>query len=169
MTETTGIQVTVNFNDQSLMASIMRIIRSADDPSPIMKNLATAGEVSTRKRFENQAGPDGTPWKKSLRAQITGSKTLIKDGHLLDSITSDSGRDWAAWGTNRPYGPIHQLGGVIKPKTAGGGLRFRLTGGAWIFKRQVVMPARPYLGVNEEDESNISEIVMNSLRSKFLP
>jgi phage virion morphogenesis protein len=153
-----GIQFSIRYDDAAVRSAITGLIDLGRDPAPVMRDLAMYGEASTRERFETQTAPDGTPWKKSLRARLTGGKTLTQSGHLGNSITSDSGRDWAAWGTNMIYGRIHQLGGEIKPK-AGGSLRFKLATGAWVKARKVTMPDRPYLGVNEADEVELTRIV----------
>jgi len=141
----------------------MGLVDLGEDTAPVMRDLAAYGEASTRERFETEIGPDGKPWKKSLRAMITGGKTLTKAGHLGNSIASDSGRDWAAWGSNMIYARIHQLGGEIKPKVPGGMLRFRLANGGFISVAKVTMPARPYLGVSEEDETEMIALIQRRI------
>lgn len=131
------------------------------NPEPLLRDIAFLGENSTRERFRSQTGPDGQRWKPSLRAQLFGGKTLTKDGHLGDSITSTADRTTAAWGTNRIYAAIHQFGGEIKAKAAGG-LRFKI-GERWTTKRQVTLPARPFLGVSAEDEQDILDLVSDHL------
>jgi phage virion morphogenesis protein len=159
-----GIFVHVSHDDSSIRAAMMGVIALGQNPAPIMRDLAAYGESSTRDRFHTETDPDGKPWKKSLRAQISGGKTLTKAGHLGDSITSDSGRDWAAWGSNMIYARIHQLGGVIKPKVAGGKLRFRLANGAFVSVAQITMPKRGYLGVNKDDEAEMISLVHRRIR-----
>ena len=44
-----------------------------------------------------------------------------------------------------PYARIHELGGVIRPRKAGGYLQFKVRDGNWVKVRAVNMPARPYL------------------------
>jgi phage virion morphogenesis protein len=131
------------------------------DPQPLLQDIAFLGENSTRERFRSQTGPDGQRWKPSLRAQLFGGKTLTKDGHLGDSITSTADRTSAAWGTNRIYAAIHQFGGEIKAKGAGG-LRFKI-GERWSNKRQVTIPARPFLGVSADDEQDILALVSDHI------
>lgn len=160
----TGVSVQVSFDDAGLRGALMGFVALGENPAPVMRDLAAYGEASTRERFHTEAGPDGKPWKKSLRALLTGGKTLTQSGHLGDSVTSDSGHDWAAWGSNMIYARIHQLGGIIKPKVAGGMLRFRLANGSFRSVRQVIMPARPYLGVNEDDEYEMAAIIQRRIR-----
>lgn len=134
----------------------------AGNPQPLLQAIAMLGESSTRARFRSQTGPDGQSWQPSLRAQMTGGKTLTKDGHLGDSISSTADSYTAQWGTNRIYAAIHQFGGTIKAKGSGG-LRFNIPGFGWVNKRQVTIPARPFLGVSAEDEQDILELASNHI------
>lgn len=158
-----GVSFKVSYDDTRLRSALTGLIALGQDPAPVMLDLAAYGETSTRARFDTEIGPDGEKWKPSLRAQLTGGKTLTDSGHLRDSLTRDSGRDWAAWGSNRIYARIQQLGGVIKPKS-GGKLRFRLANGGFRSVAQVTLPARPYLGVNKNDEAEMISLIQLRLR-----
>lgn len=134
--------------------TLAEVARRAGNLAPLMKGVAGWLESSTRLRFQTNLGPSGAPWKPSMRARLTGGRTLVEHGILRDSITSDSGDDFAAVGTNDPRGPIHQFGGVIKPVTAKA-LRFALPGGGFRTVRSVTMPARPFLGLSAVDIEEI--------------
>lgn len=113
------------------------------------------GEITTR--FENETGPDGQPWEKSYRAREEGGKTLSKSGWLEDSIARNHTADRLEIGTAVKYAAIHQYGGEIKPKKADK-LAFRI-GGHLIMTDKVDMPARPYLGFNDDDEAELVNII----------
>ena len=157
-----GILIRAEIEDSGIRAKLMALIALGQDPSEALRDIATLGEDSTRKRFHLQISPEGNRWKPSLRAQLRGGKTLKKDGHLIGSITSRSGRTFAEWGTNRVYGAIHQMGGTIKPKGAGS-LRFRLANGAFVSTDKVEIPARPYLGVNDENAADILDLLTDRI------
>lgn len=148
----------VQIDDTEIRSSLQRLLALGSNPAPAMRDIAALGESTTRLRFRSQIGPDGKRWKPSLRAQINGGRTLTKDGHLSGSISADHGRDYAEWGVNRIYAAIHQFGGVIRAKSAGA-LKFRLPGGGFAVVKAVRMPARPYLGVNDTDRSDILNIL----------
>lgn len=58
-------------------------------------------------------------------------------------------------GTNKIYAGIHQFGGTIHAKNAEF-LTFRLPGGLGVRRvKEVEMPARPFLGLSTEDESEL--------------
>ncbi len=141
----TGITYHIDVDDRQVQAMLQRLIAFGSNPAGAMQEIATYGESSTRLRFRDQFGPDGQAWLPSLRVQEHGGKTLIKDRHLLDSIVSNSGGDFAEWGSNVIYAAIHQFGGQ-----AGRGLKTEI-------------PARPSFGINEEDETSILNIVNRHL------
>lgn len=146
-----GILFSIQQDDRRVRAVLTQLIALGRNPAPAMEDLAVIGENTTRERFSTQLDPQGQRWKPSLRAQINGGKTLTKDGHLGDSLTHVSSSKLAEWGTNRIYGRIHQLGGVIKPKNASN-LRFRLASGAFVSTKEVIMPQREFLGLSRNDE-----------------
>lgn len=152
----------IEVTDASLLAALRRLAGAMADTAPIMADIAALGEESTRQRFRTQTGPDGKPWKPSLRAQITGGRTLTQDGHLAASISSRSGRDWAEWGANRIYAAIHQFGGVIRARNAKA-LRFALAGGGFATVQSVKIPARPFLGLSTDDVADIVHIIETRL------
>jgi phage virion morphogenesis protein len=145
-------------DDARVLGAIRNLLALGHDGTPVMRDIATLGENTTRMRFRTETGPDGQRWKPSMRAQIHGGRTLTKDGHLAGSISSNAGKDYAEWGVNRVYAAVHQFGGTIRPKRAGA-LRFRLANGAFATVKQVRIPARPYLGASDDDREDILDIV----------
>lgn len=146
----------IKVDDADIRGALQRLIALGNNPAPALQDVAALGESSTRLRFRTETGPDGQRWKPSLRAQISGGRTLTKDGHLSGSVSASSGKDFAEWGVNRIYAAIHQFGGVIRAK--GGALKFAIPGGGFAVVKAVTMPARPYLGVNDDDKSDILAI-----------
>lgn len=157
-----GVKYRITIDDRQVNAALDRLISVGQHPREVMKDIATYGENSTRDRFKSGTDPDGAAWKPSRRVQERGGKTLIDSGRLLNSITSDSGDNFAEWGSNAIYAAIHQAGGEIHPKTAKA-LFFRTPGGEMVRVKKVTIPARPYLGINAEDEANIVDIVNKHL------
>lgn len=147
----------IEINDDEVLGSLQRLIALGRNQQPALQEVAALGEASTRMRFRLQIGPDGKRWKASIRALFAGGKTLTKDGHLSGSINGRAGADFAEWGVNRIYAAIHQFGGVILPKLASA-LKFAIPGGGFAVVKAVRMPARPYLGVNDADRSDILDV-----------
>lgn len=105
---------------------------------------------STLQRFKDGVDPDGQPWPKSQRVLgqtrgkgRKGSKTLVDTGRLRSSLTVVASADESVVGSNTIYARIHQFGGK-----AG---------------RGVQLPARAYLGVNDDNRKIIAAIVEDAI------
>lgn len=124
--------------------------------------------TSTIQRFKDEEDPEGKPWIPSIRAQEENGKTLTKSGRLRRSIKTKADSSGFAVGTNRISARTHQLGDegrVIRARKAKG-LRFRV-GGKWFTKKKVIVtiPARPYLGISDDDMRNIVEMLEGVMES----
>lgn len=157
-----AIVIQIDVDDSKVQAMLQRLIAFGSHPRKAMEDIATYGENSTRQRFVDQAGPNGAAWLPSHRVMEKGGKTLIKDRHLLDSIVSSAGDNGAEWGSNLIYAAIHQIGGDIVPKSADS-LFFKLPDGSGRKVKKVTIPPRPYLGINDQDEENILDIINGHL------
>ncbi len=140
-------------------AALGALLARSEDLSPLMDRIGMAMETTTAERFEAGVAPDGTPWKPSRKP---AGKTLIKDGFLKGSVTHRAGRDQVEIGTNKIYARIHQFGGTIRAKD-GGKLTFKLPGLGFVSVDQVIIPARPFLGVSSEDEAEIEALTADYL------
>lgn len=124
------------------------------DLSPLMRGIAAYLRTSTVRRFETNVGPDGVAWKPSLRVRLYGGQTLVQRGLLRDSIIDDSGRDFAAVGTNDPRAAAHQFGVTIRPRNARN-LAFNLPGVGFRMVKSVTLPPRPFIGLSTGDVDEI--------------
>ena len=138
------------------------------DYEGLNQSIAESLRTSTRLRFRSGVGPDDKPWKRSLRANdMKKGKTLVETARLRNSIRGRATKELAEVGTNVIYAARHQFGDkqpmVIKAKKAKA-LRFKV-GGRWVSKKQVTvqLPARPYLGINEDDREEIKSIMETCL------
>ncbi|KRU23297.1 phage virion morphogenesis protein [Psychrobacter piscatorii] len=97
----------------------------------------------TEERFYNQHGLDRQPWLPSKRAIEQGGDTLRKDGRLLASLTYIALPDGVKWGTNVVYARMMHYGGkkALFPHLWGD------------------IPARPFLGMNENDRASVLNII----------
>jgi phage virion morphogenesis protein len=148
--------------DENVSAALDRALGFSGDLTPAMKELATYFEGVTKERFETGIGPDGKAWKPSQRVVEHGGKTLKLHGDLQTSITSTYGPDFAEVGPERSFGAaiyaaIHQFGGIILPR-----LKKALSFGGRIVSR-VVMPARPYVGFRQADQSRAAAVLSDFL------
>lgn len=163
-----GATLEITYRDAEVQALARRLGRTLGQPDT-QSLMQAIGEVvlsRTMLRFERGMGPGGARWQKSLAALREGRQTLIKSGYLRDSINA-AGPQVAATsvevGTNVPYASVHQEGAVIPPHVvkARRGKALRIPGIG--FRRQVnhpggEIPARPFLGIDAEDERAILDI-----------
>ncbi len=127
------------------------------DLTELMDRIGMAMETSTQERFETETAPDGGKWQPSIRARVQGGKTLTLSGRLANSITHRATGDSVEIGTNLIYANTHQEGATIRAKS--GRLAFNLPGGLGLRRpEQVVIPARPFVGLGGDDEETIVEL-----------
>ena len=111
--------------------------------------------LSTDDRFKNQTDPEGRPWA-SLNAEYAawkrkfhGHDRILKlRGYLRDTLRYQATDASVAIGSNRIYSAIHQFGGQ-----AGRG-------------HKATIPARPYLGVSDDDVAAILEIIEDAFAAR---
>ena len=139
--------VSLEIDSATLDAALARVAAVLSRPNAAMDRIGRYLVASTLQRFERERGPGGKPWLKSARAIADGGRTLTDTGRLRGSIAhtvTDGGRAVEV-GSNVLYAAIHQFGG-----RAGRG-------------RRVTLWARPYLGIDEQDRTNILGIVARAL------
>jgi phage gpG-like protein len=132
------------------------------DKRRINAALAEGVRESTLERFKESRSPEGKRWKTSIRAASEGGKTLIDTSQLRNSIRSSSDDSGFSVGTNVKHAATHQFGTqgrTIRARRAKT-LRFQI-GGAWGSKKKgrINIPARPFLGLSDEDMQEIKSTV----------
>lgn len=162
----TGVIITVD--DAEVRQAFSQLAALGDDLTPVMDEIGAALVASTLLRFEDGQGPGGVPWKKSRRAEEQGGQTLVDTGLLRQSITHQPGPRGVDVGTPDKRAAIHQFGGRIEAKTARG-LRFNLPwevkpgDDGWRIVKSVTMPARPFIGVDQDDAREVVAIVADHI------
>lgn len=152
-------------------AGLRELARQLDqvdgDKRGALEAIGEGWESLVKGNFAAGTAPDGTPWKPSERARARGGKgTLVLSGDLRDNIRHDVlDDDTVEVGTNKVYAAAHQFGATIVPKKPGGVLRFKTATG-WVSARRVVLPARPFLGWNEDGDAMATEILEGFIARK---
>lgn len=140
-----AVEIQVKIEDQGLKDLLVKLQSRTSNLTPVMKTIGEIVRGSVVRNFEQEREPSGKRWQPSLRALIGGGKTLTDRAILRNSINVKAGRDRVAVGTNVVYAAIHQFGGK-----AGRG-------------HKVNLPARPFLGVRDEDWPEIKASVLDYL------
>lgn len=157
--------ITIEFDrllDARVDATLERLSKAVGNLQPTNDDIGAYLVGSTQRRFALQHGPDGTPWKPSIRAREESGQTLLKSRRLHDTIAHRATSDTIEVGSNLIYAGVHQLGATIHAKNVKN-LKFRI-GDRWISKPSVTIPARPFLGIDAEDIEEIDGIVMLHLQ-----
>lgn len=184
MTASILMDVRPEGNDQVVRA-LLRLRALGESPRPIWAAIANEGEQSTRRRFQQQTGPDGTKWKPSRRVAKSGGLTLVHTARLLRTIGHQSNASSAEWGTNVVYAGIHNNGGEIQRLAHSSWLRLRTDSAGRLLRQKdrqnlavfakathkrsverrytvgahtIKMPARPFLGVNDQDAAAFAHL-----------
>lgn len=163
---------TVFVNDGELMR-LRKALRKLNGSTLKEMNQVIAETLrsSTKRRFNTSISPEGQPWKRSLRHEMSQHKTLVDTARLKNSILSKATEKGAEVGTNVIYASRHQFGDktplTIRAKTAKG-LRFKM-GDRWVTKKavRVKMPARPFLGISDEDMKEIKAVMDDVLKEQI--
>jgi len=151
-----GVRIELTGADAAI-AKLGQAEAALENPLGMYERIGDAMVESTRQRFDEGVEPDGSPWPISLRAQFEGGKTLIDSAALQRSITHIASSDQVEVGTNMEYAATHQFGATITPKSADA-LRFNIPGIGFITSQSVTIPARPFIGLSDEDEAEIEHI-----------
>ena len=153
-----AVSYKVDIADLGLSARFDQLAAQAEDMTDLMDNIGSVLINGARERISSSnVGPDGTPWPKSLRAELDGGKTLLLSAGLRDSITSEAARNEVTVGSNKIYAGVHQTGAVIRPINAEA-LSFTLADGSRVVAGAVEIPARPYLGISEAERDRIEDV-----------
>ncbi|SIP95980.1 phage virion morphogenesis protein [Bosea sp. TND4EK4] len=162
-----GIQLITRMDVSQAQSVFQRLSRAVSDTAPIMRAIGTGLVTSTQDRMDEGVGPDGATWAPLNPVYAAGKKGpgILREramrGGLQSSITYRARNDQVAVGSNKIYAAIHQQGGVIRPKGSGR-LVFRL-GNRIVHARSVTIPARPYLGISNEDREMIIDVLKGAL------
>ncbi|QRE74386.1 phage virion morphogenesis protein [Methylobacterium aquaticum] len=149
-----GVSITIDASEFGMAADRLRQFVSFD-PAPLMEEIAALGESQTRRRIsEEKTAPDGTPWEPNRN----GTPILTETGqHLLASVAFYASSEEAVWGAAWEFAHIHQEGAVIAAKNAPYLVFF--SGGAWHSAKSVTIPARPFVGLSDDNRAEIEDLV----------
>ena len=136
-----GARVRLGFDDSQWQTALDSLQRVGADLSRPLREVGEYLVSETTERFKVGKAPDGSAWSAPQR----GGTPLVDHGHLRDSVTYAVRHGEVMVGSGMVYAAIHQFGGK-----AGRG-------------RRVNIEARPFLGVNDDDNREIGRIFTDHL------
>ncbi|MGJ8523021.1 hypothetical protein R84981_001714 [Carnimonas sp. R-84981] len=152
-----GATIHVDLNEQQLAETVGQLEQRLADLSTPLRDIGEMLLLSTDDRFRSQVSPDGRPWaplSPTTLARKKGGRILRERGFLQDTIRYQVNNNELAIGTDRVYGAVHQFG----QKKGASGRNKRGSPIPW-----GDIPARPFLGLSNDDRDEIVEIIRDYL------
>lgn len=172
--------IDVKIDNKNVIEAMDRLAKATANPRPALLTIGEKLVVSTKKRFDTSTAPDGSRWAPNSQAtylqQITDSKgRKLKSYHRKDGRINSRGAEKMI-GKKPLIGKTGLLAQQISYALDGNGLRIgspmeyaamQQFGGK---KSQFPnlwgdIPARPFLGISDADETMILRTVNDYLRS----
>lgn len=147
--------IRVDFDDGAIQSALADVLARLANPQPMMIEIGELVANSTMDRFATGTAPDGTAWAANTQTTVdlyngmfasAGAKRpLVGETRRLGSEISWQlqGKQAVEIGSPMPYAAMQQFGG---------------TKAQWPHLWGDI-PARPYLGISDQDEQNILDIV----------
>jgi phage virion morphogenesis protein len=155
-----GARITLTLDDAALVRQLGDLIGALTNPEPALRSIGEELQRATQERFDpgQKRAPDGTPWARNSPVTIARKgrdNPLYERGNLQNTIRYQVlGTRGVEVGTNLVYGAAHQFG-MVK------GYAGRTRRGAPIPWGNI--PARPYLGLSADDETEVVRILRDYL------
>lgn len=173
--------IKVEIDDKQVLAALQRLVDAGRDLKPAMQDIGEYLVVSTRQRFQDGAAPDGTPWAPNsyttfdrlagglgksnygkggrLNAKgaghIAGKKPLIGETKQLSTkIFSRATAHSVEVGSPLEYAGVQHFGakqGEFGRSRRGGPIPWG------------DIPARPFLGLSDDDQAAVLDILQDHL------
>ncbi|MDU7778697.1 MAG: phage virion morphogenesis protein [Aeromonas sp.] len=146
----------------------------SDHKAELLESIGAVVESQTRRRISDEkTAPDGsawTPWSAAYQKTRHGNQSLLQgEGALLDSIEYQVQRNNVRVGSALAYAGVHQDGfsGQVQvpahirriTQAFGKALKFPVYSSVGGFTRQMEMPARPYLGLSSDNQTELLAVI----------
>lgn len=179
--------VTLEFDAVAALAVVNEAAAALADTAPMLRDIGEFLLIAHDQRFASQASPDGTPWQALSPAYLkrkkkNRDKILVLDGFLKNTLRYQVNNNELLFGTNRIYGAMMHFGGSIDVAARSQQAYFRQdgktgdVGNQFVSKRKsnfaqwvtigaytIQIPARPWLGISDDDNYAIAGIATRYL------
>lgn len=175
--------ITIEIDDRAVLDALTRLQSRMSDLSPLMHNIGEHLTETTKRRFDTATAPDGTRWepntqttilnylgrfstsysKKTGKISSKGATRAINKkpltgrtgggASLMATIKYNAGRDFVEIGSPKEYAAMQQFGGKKS--------KFPNLWGD--------IPARPFLGISDQDQKSILDIISGYLNDSISP
>lgn len=141
----------IEWDDRAIREALQNLQRQVSNLRPVLLAVGEDLVDSTKRRFETSTGPNGQRWDDNSVVTIDKkgrNKPLVDQGNLMRQISYDVfGGNTLIIGSTMEYAAMQQFGGSKSefPNLWGD------------------IPARPFLGISEDDEREIIATISNYL------
>lgn len=176
--------ITLEINDDAVRAAFASLEAALTDMTPPMHDIGDLMVTSTQTRMQAGISPDGTPF--APRSAVTlaryaaqgkkyGPHPLWLTGQMRqNTISYAAGPDHVSWGSSAVQAAVMQLGaeqgefgaaiGRTKPSEKRAKSQDYFTPLPW-----GRIPARPFLGLSDQDRTDITDIIGEWLERAATP
>jgi phage virion morphogenesis protein len=144
--------IEITLDTAQVRLALEKLQRATGNLEPVFNDIGEHLINTTRQRFETKKTPDGTDWKEnrpSTQKRKGGDNPLIGETRELStSISKDVRPTVLQVGSALEYAAMQQFGGTKDefPNLWGD------------------IPARPFLGLSDDDEKEVLALVMDHLQ-----
>lgn len=143
----------IEINDQEILNALRHLQGEVGNLRPALLEIGDDLVESTKQRFSTSTAPDGSHWElNSVLSTLLykeGDKPLVDGGTLSHQIYKNATGDMLEVGSTMEYAAMQQFGGTKEefPQLWGD------------------IPARPFLGVSDEDKANILAVLQRHIEA----
>lgn len=148
--------IKITLDDKQANQQLRRIANQLKKPRLLYGVLGETLKKLHKERFKQEISPEGKKWRALSPATLAQKgkrgkslKILRQDGYLSDKTAYNYDDKRLEFGSSAKYARLHQFGGK-----AGRG-------------RKVLIPARPWLGVSEQDKQILLQKATALLRRQM--
>lgn len=184
-----GITIQVNLGFPGAEDAFERLIQASKRLKPVFADFGEHLLREVEERFQTQTDPEGNPWADlapETWRRKKNNKILTETTRLRGSFNYEASDEELEVGSPVVYSAIHQFGGTVQvpphereiflkidPKTGRPGNRFVKRSRADFAQTvqvpgyEIEMPARPMLGITEEDADYFVERLADHLQAAW--
>lgn len=165
--------ISIHVDDQLVLDTLRAVMQRLGDPTPGLMAVGETLAESTKRRFETSTAPDGSRWESNSQTTILNYLGYFKSSFGKSGKISAKGA--ARAGAKKPLiGETHALSTTItwqldgysvligSPMIYAGVQQFGAKQGEFSSTPSVPwgdIPARPFLGISDEDREDILDII----------
>lgn len=171
--------ITIDVTTDQITLAFLALGDAIDDLTPLMQDIGVYLVESAQNNIATGTAPDGTSYAPRSNAteaayarsdpvKVPGGGPLWLTGTMKNTLAYSAGSDYVDWGSNAIQAAVMQFGAA----QGSFGARIGKDKNGRDFFMTIPwgdIPARPFLGIGPEDETNILDIITGYLEEAVRP